>query len=266
MKRILFLPLILALGCGETAELPNRDYSLVWEDNFNGEQGTSPSVDNWNFEVGTGQNGWGNNELQYYTNRPENASMDGEGNLVITAIEEAFEGSGFTSARITTKGKQEFTYGRFEARLKTPFSQGLWPAFWMLGADIDNNVWPGAGEIDVMELRGQAPSEIAGSIHGPGYSGGDAIGEDFELTDTRFDTEFHVFAVEWGPNFIDYFVDDNLYQTLTPESLPEGAEWVFDKNFFLLLNVAVGGNYVGNPNQNSRFPQTMTIDYVRVYQ
>jgi len=254
------------LGCGDTNELPNRAYELVWSDEFDGSTGDAPNPGNWTFEIGTGVNGWGNNELQYYTDRAENASLDGLGNLVITARQESFQGSDYTSARIISKNKRQFTYGRFEARLKTPFSQGLWPAFWMLGSDIDDNPWPRAGEIDIMELRGQNPSEIAGSIHGPGYFGGNAVTQDFELEDTRFDTEFHVFAVEWGPDFIDYYVDNNLYQQLTPESLPAEGEWVFDKDFFLLLNVAVGGSYVGSPNNNSRFPQSMTVDYVRVYE
>ena len=254
------------LGCEDSNELPNRDYKLVWEDDFNGITGDAPDPGNWSFEIGTGENGWGNQELQYYTDRTENISQDGKGNLIITAIEESFQGSAYTSARITTKGKQEFTYGRIEARLKTPFSQGLWPAFWMLGADIDENPWPGAGEIDIMELRGQEPSITAGSIHGPGYFAGDAITESYQLIDARFDTEFHVFAVEWGPNFIDFYVDNILYQKLTPQSIPEDGEWVFDKDFFLILNIAVGGTYVGSPSENSRFPQTMTVDYVRVYE
>ncbi|MEM7297392.1 MAG: glycoside hydrolase family 16 protein [Bacteroidota bacterium] len=259
------LTLLIITGC-ESNDLPERDYVLEWEDNFDGTTGDLPSSANWNFEIGTGENGWGNGELQYYTDRPENVSLDGLGNLVITAIQESFNGSAYTSARITTKGLQEFTYGRIEARLKTPFSQGLWPAFWMLGADIDTNPWPAAGEIDIMELRGQQPSIVAGSIHGPGYSGGNPVTDEFHLIDGRFDTEFHVFAVEWGPNFIDYFVDGRLYQQITPQSLPEGTEWVFDKDFFLLLNVAVGGGFVGSPSENSRFPQTMVVDYVRVYQ
>ncbi|GAB4245302.1 MAG: glycoside hydrolase family 16 protein [Ekhidna sp.] len=257
----------MMISCGETNELPNRSYELVWEDDFDGITGDSPdTINNWTFEIGTGDNGWGNQELQYYTNRTENAVLDGKGNLIITAIQESFEGSEYTSARMITKDKREFQYGRIEARLITPFSQGLWPAFWMLGADIDENPWPAAGEIDIMELRGQEPRTIAGSIHGPGYSAGDAITSDFTLVDARFDTDFHVFAVEWGPNFIDFYVDDMLYQQLTPESIPVGSEWVFDKDFFILLNVAVGGNYVGPPGDNSRFPQTMIVDYVRVYE
>jgi beta-glucanase (GH16 family) len=268
--RLYLLILTLSVGtivsCKDSNPLPDRNFKLIWEDNFDGSTGDSPNSENWNYEIGTGIDGWGNQELQYYTNRPKNISLDGKGNLVITAVQEQYQGSSYTSARITSKDKQEFKYGRIEARLKTPFSQGLWPAFWMLGADIDETPWPSAGEIDIMEMRGQAPRIIAGSIHGPGYSGGNAVTESFTLFNTRFDTEFHVFAVEWGEDFIDFFVDNRLYQRLTPQSLPIGTEWVYNKDFFLLLNVAVGGNYVGAPNENSRFPQTMIVDYVRVYQ
>ena len=263
---LLIILLVIHMGCEGSNELPERNFQLVWSDEFDGTSGDLPSSENWVFEIGTGVNGWGNQELQYYTDRTENIALDGRGNLVITALEESFQGSAYTSARITTQGKREFTYGRFEARLKTPFSQGLWPAFWMLGADINDNPWPAAGEIDIMELRGQQPSIMAGSIHGPGFSGGNAITENYSLIDGRFDTEFHVFAVEWGVDFIDFFVDDRLYQRLNSESLPEGSDWVFNKDFFLLLNVAVGGTYVGSPSENTRLPQTMIVDYVRVYQ
>ncbi len=257
----------LMVGCDDSNELPDRNYELVWEDEFNGTSGDLPNAANWTYDIGNGVDGWGNQELQYYTDRPENVSLDGGGNLVITAISEPFEGSNFTSARITTKGLREQTYGRFEARLKTPFGQGLWPAFWLLGVDVNEVGWPQTGEIDIMELRGQQPRVISGSIHGPGYSAAEAITKDFEILDSRFDTDFHVFAVEWGPDFIDYFVDGRLYQQLTPQSLPDPDNWVFNnKDFFIILNVAVGGNYVGNPTDNTRFPQTMTIDYVRVYQ
>ena len=258
---------IAMVGCDDSNELPNRSYQLVWEDEFNGTSGDAPNAAYWTYDIGNGVDGWGNQELQYYTDRPENVALDGSGNLVITALAEAFEGSNYTSARIKTQGIQEQTYGRFEARLKTPFGQGLWPAFWLLGADVDEVGWPQTGEIDIMELRGQQPRVISGSIHGPGYSAAEAITTDFEILDSRFDTDFHVFAVEWGPDFIDYFVDGRLYQQLRPTDLPDPESWVFNnKDFFIILNVAVGGNYVGNPTGNTRFPQTMTIDYVRVYQ
>lgn len=245
--------------------LPTRNLTLVWEDNFDGAAGSSPDASKWTYDIGTGVNGWGNNELQYYTDRPENVSLDGNGNLVITAIAENFNGSPYSSARITTKGLFSQTYGRFEARIKTPFGPGLWPAFWMLGDDIDVVGWPFCGEIDVMELRGQEPSRIHGSVHGPGYSGGNAVTDTFDLSDGRFDTEFHVFAVEWGEGFVEYFVDGQLYLRLTPNDVP--GDWVYDDDFFMILNVAVGGSFVGFPSPTgTRFPQTMTVDYVRVYQ
>ncbi len=258
--------LFLITSCVEEGELPNanRDFQLVWEDEFDGPAGAAPDPAKWNFDIGTGANGWGNFELQYYTDRPENISMDGAGNLVITARAESFGGQPYTSARINTKGLFEQAYGRFEARIKTPFGPGLWPAFWMLGNDIDVVDWPQCGEIDIMELRGQEPSTIHGSVHGPGYSGGNPVTETFSLEDARFDTDFHVFAIEWGEDFIEYYVDDLLYQRITPENV--SGEWVFDNPFYLLLNVAVGGGFVGFPSpEGTRFPQTMVIDYVKVY-
>lgn len=257
------ISLLTACGDDNSGEV-TRDYELVWSDEFSGNSGDAPDPEKWTFDIGTGQNGWGNAELQYYTDRAENVMQDGEGHLVITAREESFQGRGYTSARIKTKDLLEKTYGRFEARIKTPFGAGMWPAFWMLGFNIDEVSWPRCGEIDIMELRGQFPTKIAGSIHGPGYSGGSAITRDFELDNARFDTEFHVFAVEWGENFIDFFVDDVKYQTITPADA--NGEWVFDQPFFMLLNLAVGGNYVGPPNASTMFPQTLTIDYVRVYE
>ena len=159
----------------------------------------------------------------------------------------------------------EQTYGRFEARIQLPWGQGLWPAFWMLGTN--SNVWPQRGEIDIMENRGSEPTINKGSVHGPGYSGGESVGKDYELTNGRFDNEFHVFGIEWGPNYINYYVDDVLYNQITPDSQGiEGNEWVFNDNpFYILLNVAVGGNFGGPPNASTTFPQTMYVDYVRVY-
>jgi beta-glucanase (GH16 family) len=262
---IVFALALSACEVDEEQQLEDRNWSLVWSDEFDGPAGQSPDPANWNFDIGTGENGWGNAELQFYTDRPENVSLDGQGNLVITALRETFGGMPFTSARITTKDKFEQRYGRFEARMKSPYGPGLWPAFWLLGSNIDEVEWPQCGEIDVMELRGQEPFKIAGSIHGPGYSAEEAITSDFALDNRRFDDDFYIFAIEWGEGYIDFFVDDVLYQRLTPEDL-EGDEWVFDAPFYMLLNVAVGGNYVGFPTSQTPFPQPMTIDYVRVYQ
>ncbi len=264
---ILSAGLLLNLsGCKTDEEqmLEQRNWRLVWSDDFAGTAGISLDPAKWTYDIGTGSNGWGNQELQYYTSRPENVALDGEGNLIITAKKETFAGAPFTSARIKTQGLFAQAYGRVEARLKTPYGPGLWPAFWMLGDNIDTEGWPQCGEIDIMELRGQEPNIINGSVHGPGYSGGAAITQSFSYTNTRFDTEFHLFAIEWGKDYIDYFVDETLYQRITPADLT--GEWVFDRPFFIILNVAVGGNYVGFPTTQTPFPQQMTIDYVRVYQ
>ena len=259
------LVVLLAGGCEKAAiqTLPERNWELAWSDDFTGAAGSAPDAGKWAFDIGTGSNGWGNSELQYYTNRPENIKLDGNGMLVITAKSESYAGSGFTSARIKTKGLFAQQYGRFEARIKTPTGPGLWPAFWMLGANIDTKPWPQCGEIDIMEQRGQLPSVTWGSVHGPGYSGGGAISKPYGLVNGRFDTEFHVYAVEWGEDYIDYFVDNYLFQRITPETVT--GDWVYNTPFFLLLNVAVGGNFVGFPTTGTPFPQSMYVDYVKVY-
>lgn len=263
---LLFVVLLVVFGCCSSPEDSTPDWQLVWSDEFDGTVGSSLDQSKWNFEIGTGNNGWGNRELQYYTDRTENASLDGEGNLVITARKENFNGSNYTSARITTQGKLEQTYGRVEARLKTPFGSGLWPAVWLLGIPMEGQIWPEIGEIDIMELRGQAPTVVASTVHGPGYSAGNGISKDYRLTESRFDTDFHVFAAEWFESKIDFYVDGILYHSIKKEDIESrGKEWVYNDPFFLILNVAVGGGYVGPPNSSTRFPQTMTIDYVRVY-
>jgi len=257
------LLMVGACSVDETQKLEERSWSLTWSDEFDGEAGQLIDASKWTYDIGRGDNGWGNQELQTYTDRPENVSMDGAGNLVITAKRESFSGAPFTSARIKTQGLFDQKYGRFEARLKTPYGPGLWPAFWLVGSNITEVNWPQCGEIDIMELRGQQPNIINGTVHGPGYSAGGAIGGSYGLPDSRFDAAFHVFAVEWGEDFIEFFVDDFLYKRITPEDLP--GEWVYNTEFFLLLNVAVGGNYVGFPTSQTPFDQKMIIDYVRVY-
>lgn len=248
----------------DTQQLPERNWTLTWSDEFEGDSGTAPNPDNWTYDIGRGDNGWGNQELQYYTEGTDNVALDGEGNLVITAKQESFGGAPFTSARIKTKGIFSQAYGRFEARLKTPFGPGLWPAFWMLGDNIDEVSWPQCGEIDIMELRGQQPNIALGSLHGPGYSAGSAVSGKYALEDGRFDAEFHIYAVEWFEDRIDFFVDDFLYQRITQEDVP--GEWVYNQPFFMILNVAVGGTFVGFPTSETPFPQTMVVDYVRVYE
>ncbi len=248
-------------GCEDDTQTVVNFNRLVMSDEF--ETDGAPDSDLWTFEIGTGQNGWGNNELQYYTDRTENVQVQ-NGFLLITARRENYEGSSYTSARMITKGKFDQTYGRFEARMRLPYGQGMWPAFWMLGADIDSNPWPGAGEIDIMEYRGQEPTVVLGSVHGPGYSGGEAVTKRYSLLNDRFDTGFHVFGIEWGEDYVNYYVDDVLYNQITPDDVD--GEWVFNKPFYILINLAVGGSFVGSPNSETVFPQTMLVDYVRVYQ
>ena len=241
---------------------------LTWSDEFNGPNGSSVDTSKWVVE--TGGNGWGNQELEYYTNRPENA-YEKDGNLVIKVLQEKYKGPDgvtrdYTSARLKTLGKFEQTYGRFEARIKIPRGQGIWPAFWMLGNDIDKPGWPACGEIDIMENIGKEPSLVHATIHGPGYSGAHGISAPFSLSDgSKMADDFHVYAVEWEPNALRFYVDEHLYATRTPADLPKGTKWVYDHPFFLLLNVAVGGGWPGSPDASTVFPQEMLVDYVRVY-
>jgi beta-glucanase (GH16 family) len=236
---------------------------LTMQDEFN----TDGAPDNaiWGYDIGTGQNGWGNQELQYYTDRPENVVIN-NGIMVITAQQENFQGSSYTSARLLTKNKFSQTYGRFEARIRVPYGQGIWPAFWMLGVpDGPDEIWPSLGEIDIMEIRGQEPTKLIGSLHGPGYSGGEAISKEYVLQNDRLDTGFHIYGIEWGPDYVNHYVDDVLYSQITPDDLPEGSTWVFNNDFYILINLAVGGTFVGSPNAETVFPQTMLVDYVRAY-
>jgi beta-glucanase (GH16 family) len=187
------------------------------------------------------------------------------GNLAITALEESYEGSDYTSGRINTKELFDQAYGRFEARIRLPVGKGIWPAFWLLGVNIDDVSWPACGEIDILEYLGHQPNIIHGSVHGPGYSAGSAVTGSLTLSEGAFNDEFHIFAVEWDGNRIKWFMDDTQYQTVTPDQLPPNARWVFDHPFFIILNVAVGGHWPGSPDESTEFPQTMLVDWVRVY-
>jgi beta-glucanase (GH16 family) len=252
---------------GTTPAPPAAGWTLVWSDEFDGPSGALVDAGKWVFDLGG--NGWGNQELEYYTDRPRNASLNGEGALAIQALSETYAGPDgvtreYTSARLKTQGKFEQAYGRFEARLKVPRGQGLWPAFWMLGNDIGASGWPRCGEIDVMENIGREPFTVHGTMHGPGYSGGNGIGGGLVASESYAD-DFHVFAVEWAPGEIRWLVDEKEYNRTTTANLPVGAAWVFDHPFFLLLNVAVGGAWPGDPDASTIFPQQMLVDYVRVY-
>jgi len=209
--------------------------------------------------------GWGNHELEYYTGRTDNAYQSG-GSLVIKAIKENFNGYAYTSARLITKNKFSPQYGRLEARLKVPYGQGMWPAFWLLGSNIDNVGWPTCGEVDIMENLGREPSIIHGTLHGPNYSGGAGPTASYTVANNQhFSDSFHTFAVEWEPNVVRFYCDGILYQTRTPADVP-GKTWVFDHPFFIILNLAVGGDWPGGPDATTVFPQNLVVDYVRVYQ
>ena len=236
-------------------------WRLVWSDEFNAPPNSPPDVSKWTRDRGT--NGWGNGELQNYTDSLDNAHHDGAGNLVIRANR---AGNGYTSARLKTQHKYAFKYGKVEARILVPFGQGIWPAFWMLGDDFDSAGWPKCGEIDIMENVGKEPSMVHGTIHGPGYSGAAGPSGQFALPEgRRLSDDFHVFTVEWDADLIRWYIDSRLYHTASRANIPPGARWVFDHSFFILLNVAVGGDWPGNPDSSTQFPQEMKIDYVRVY-
>lgn len=232
-------------------------WTLIWADEFDG-----PEIDlaNWTYDLGG--NGWGNREWQTYTNRPENARIE-DGILIIEAREELMGGRPYTSARLKSQGLQAFQNGRFEARLKVPEGQGIWPAFWMLGDNFSQRGWPLAGEIDIMENIGREPNTVHGTLHGPGYAGANNVGKAHVIAEP-FANDFHIFAIEWEGEEIRWYVDDTHYFTLTADDVP--GEWVYDHPFFFLLNVAVGGNWPGYPNDTTEFPQQMKVDYVRVYQ
>ncbi|KQY44157.1 glycoside hydrolase family 16 protein [Cellulomonas sp. Root137] len=234
---------------------------VIWSQEFNGSAGSAPDSAVWSYDTGAG--GWGNAELQNYTTSRNNSALDGQGNLVITARREG-DGS-YTSARLQSNNKVELTYGRVEARMQIPRGQGIWPAFWMLGADFPQTSWPSSGEIDIMENIGKEPHRIYGTVHGPGYSGGSGITGVYQHPQNwSFADTFHTFAVDWKPGSITWSVDGNVFHQVTRASVG-GNAWVFDKAYFLILNVAVGGQWPGYPDGTTQLPQQMKVDYVRVY-
>jgi len=243
--------------------------TLVWSDEFAGGAGAPPDPTKWQIE--TGGSGFCFNELQYYTARASNVALDGAGHLVITALREPFSGEGnsrdFTSAKIYSKGLFETTYGSIQASIKLPAGRGLWPTFWALGTDVWEAGWPQCGEIDIMENLGQDPSTLYGSIHGP-TTNGDPNGYAFTVTKQSavpLDQGFHVYGVNWSPNFVQITLDGVPYATYTPDTLSPGQTWVFAKPFYLILNLAIGGDWAGAPDASTQFPATMLVDWVRMY-
>ena len=263
---------LLTLSFGRRATLqlpPATGFTLVWSDEFSGADGSSPDSSKWTYDIGG--NGWGNNELEYYTSRSQNAQIK-SGNLVITAQKETYTDSdgvtrNYTSARLKTQGLFTQAYGRFEARIKIPAGQGMWPAFWMLGNDIKSNGWPKCGEIDIMENIGKEPATVHASLHGPSSNAPtNDMTSIFSLPEgKKLADDYHLYAVEWEPGTIRFYLDSSLYATFTSQNWPAAGPWVFDHPFFLILNLAVGGDWPGSPDNTTAFPQQMLVDYVRVY-
>ena len=249
-------------------------WMLTWSDEFDGPAGAPPDPEVWGYDLGDGSanglTGWGNDELQWYTDEPENVALDGDGHLVIAAAEETgdlecyYGPCQYTSARLLTKDRFTFQHGYLEARLQVPPGFGLWPAFWLLGSNIEAVSWPTSGEIDVMEYVGRRPNEFFGTLHGPGYSGSSGISGRFDLGRPASD-DFHTVALQWEPDRLAWFLDGQLYHEVTSADV-EPNEWVFEQPFFMLLNVAVGGNLGGPIFPDTVFPARMLVDYVRLYQ
>jgi len=236
-------------------------YDLVWQDEFDGNE---LNQNDWSYEIGAG--GWGNNELQYYTDRADNSRVQ-DGNLIIEAKQESFSGSNYTSARLITSGKQSFTWGRVDIRAILPEGQGVWPALWMLGENIWTIGWPACGEIDIMELVGHEPSTVHGTAHwGPqGQTFSNNAGTGFNLSGgEKFSDKYHVFSIIWEPGKIKWLVDDQQYFQIENADINEAYR--FDDEFFFIFNIAVGGNWPGSPDASTQFPQQMIVDYIRVFQ
>ena len=248
----------LTLETNSIDEAVKIEPTLVWSDEFDG---TNLNLDNWSYELGDGCPnlcGWGNNELQEYTD--DNHRLE-DGMLIISAKKGS--NSNYTSTRIKTKGKQEFQYGRIEARVKVPSGAGMWPAFWALGNDIETNSWPNCGEIDIVEYVGKNPGQIFTSVHTPSSYGNTVNSMITNVPNVEED--FHNYAVEWNENFIDFFFDDTRVYTYFVQTKNQNT-WPFNKPFFFILNLAVGGNFGGPVANNIQFPREFIIDYVRVYQ
>lgn len=233
----------------------NVSTSLIWSEEF--DVAGAPNAAKWGYDIGTGSGGWGNNELQYYTNRLDNAVVS-NGTLKIIAKAENFSGSSYTSARLLTKDKFSFKYGKIEVRAKLPAGVGTWPAIWMLGNNITTAGWPACGEIDIMEHKGSQLNKIYSTLHYPGFSGGNGVGSSVTISNVA--TEFHKYSAIWSSTAIQFLVDDvPFYSFANTASLP------FNQNFFVILNFAMGGNF-GGPVDPAFSTATMEVDYVRVYQ
>ena len=247
---------------GYTTPLSYPEYTLAWSDEFSV---TNLDLTTWNQEIGNGSGGWGNNELEYYTNNLKNTFIS-NGNLIIEARKESMNGFNYSSGRMTTQNKKNFKFGRIDIRAKLPVSKGLWPALWMLGANISSVGWPACGEIDIMELIGTYPGRVTGTFHWKNSGGTNSNkGANYNLSSGDFSQQFHVFSIVWQKDVIKWYVDDQLYVTNTLADVGT-ANYPFNADQFFIFNVAVGGNWPGPPDAATKFPQRMFVDYVRVFQ
>lgn len=258
---------VIALACAGTLaacgssdqEGDTRPWKMIWNDEFDG---ASLDTSKWSVETG---NSFGTGQKDFDTERAENIAFQ-NGNLMITARAEKYSGADYTSGRIRSYGKFSRAYGRYEARMRLPRGQGMWPAFWLLGDNWSTAGWPQCGEIDVMENKGAELSTVHGTMHGPGYSDGATYTKAFTLPNgASFTDDFHTFAIEWEPGQLRWYVDDALYQTRSSDTMPRSQTWVFDQPFFIIVDLAVGGVYGGDPDATTSFPQSLMVDYVRVY-
>ena len=276
------LAALVACGGGGTSSPPRVDDTstsqptLVWSDEFNGPASARLDSTKWRYDLGdgcqSGNCGWGNQEKEYYTSSAENIALNGQGQLQIVARPAAagltcyYGPCRYTSAKITTRGNVlAGPNGRVEARIKLAAGQGLWPAFWLLGNNFPTTPWPQCGEIDVMENHGSDLTTISSAIHGPGYSGNTPFVHSHRLQSGTFADDFHTFAAEWNSERVQFFVDGTSHYTITRQEAQSRGNWVFDQPFFMILNLAVGGTFDGDPKSDSILPATMLIDYVRVY-
>jgi beta-glucanase (GH16 family) len=288
MKRILNTVLAIAVGASiacagntlsnaPTANSPTTTsaWTQVWSDEFDGPAGARADSTKWNYNTQDGCNngncGWGNNEKEYYSDAPENIALNGEGQLMIVAriappgLSCYYGPCRYTSAKITTKGKMLAAPGRVEARIKLALGQGLWPAFWMLGQGDPTLSWPACGELDIMENKGSQPITTSSAVHGPGYSGNTPFAHANSLTRGTISDDFHIFAVEWDSLHVRFYVDDIPHYQVTRDEIEHFGKSILNQPFFVILNLAVGGHFDGDPQSDAIFPATMLVDYVRVY-
>jgi beta-glucanase (GH16 family) len=260
-KVIALVALILGAAVITGGASAARKATYLWHDEFTGLAGSPPNPTNWTYDIGHGGGGWGNGELENYTSDPSNVQLDGRGHLVITALREP-DGS-YTSARLKTQGLYSFEYGNISARMELPAGTGLWPAFWLLGANYPQVGWPACGEIDMMEMIGQQPKIVHGTVHGPGPDYVNGFGGAY-VSPTKLTGSFHVYAADWTHDYVSFSVDGYTYFTIARSQIQAPDEWALDNPMYVILNLAVGGVWPGPPNASTHFPARMLVDWVRV--